>query len=544
MIPTAPILTCAESRTWEAKVLGINPTSTGECEWAAMNRVGHILGRAILEDFAELQSRLESPNILVLAGSGHNAGDAFLAAKAIHSVHPGTRATVILAAESNRLKPLTQRALHVLQQSLQGQCTLAYLQKSQNPPTVETLHQQLAALAGGPKGFDIGLDGLLGLSFQPPLREPTATLLEAVNTFDALRLRAAVDLPSGIGDQSDDQRSFRADFTYAAGIPKTPLFIQPNAAAVGRIRYVDLGFFQQGKPPPTASVLLQPHVLDPLRTFRPPLSDKRAFGHLVVLGGSRTMPGALLMSVKAALRSGVGLVTALAPESVAAAFAAAAPEAMWIPWPETPSGGLALEGKVLLQRILAKASVLLVGPGMGHEPETQQLLSEVVSEATLPLVLDADALHPEIITATAQRSPSANPLVLTPHRGEFSRIAHCVPNADPSWALREFCQKSGAITVLKGPICCIGSVEHPLVYSTFGGPVLARGGSGDLLCGLIAGQLAQEKRDPFEAICRAVAWHGLAADILARRRGAVAVTSTQLLDCLPEALLQPPPTFG
>ena len=531
MIPSIPILTGTEARAWESKVL----SGDTEREWAAMNHAGQGLGRAILQDFAELQNSIETLHLLVLAGKGHNAGDAFIAAQAIHHIHPATRATVMLTTTVDSLKPLTQRALGGLKKSLKGQLNLAYLQppESTSQPTVTTVQQQLSELSG-PQGFDISIDGLLGFSFQPPVREPMATLLQAVNTFSAIRLRAAVDLPSGIGDRSDKEHCFHADFTYAAGIPKAPLFKASNIHAVGRIRYLDLGFFDNASPPQTDSVLLTSQVLDPLRSLRPSLSDKRTFGHLLIIGGSRTMPGALMMSVKAALRSGVGLVTALAPKAVAAAFAAAAPEAMWIPWTETAKGGLALKDKALLQPLLPKVSALLMGPGMGNEPETQQLMAEIVPETSLPLVLDADALQPEILAA--RQLPSAGPLVLTPHHGEFCRIARCKANDVPSPALREFCQSNDTITVLKGPITRIGATGHPLFHSTFGGPVLARGGSGDLLSGLIAGQLAQSTHNPLEAVCRAVAWHGLAADILARRRGTLAVTATELLHYLPDAL--------
>ena len=241
-----------------------------------------------------------------------------------------------------------------------------------------------------------------------------------------------------------------------------------------------------------------------------------------MLGGSRSYPGAVLMAVLAALRSGVGLVTAFVPESLAPAFAARAPEAMWVGWPETPEGGLALEGRHLLQARLTRADAMVIGPGLGREAETLALVSEIVKTAGVPVLLDADALQPAIVRV------AKGPLVLTPHAGEFARIAG-------KTKLRAYAKKSGATIVLKGPITRV-SDGTAVYHSLFGGPVLARGGSGDLLAGLTGGLLAQTPQEPLLAACRGAVWHGRAADYLARAHGQAAVQTTQLLDFLPAAL--------
>jgi NAD(P)H-hydrate epimerase len=222
------------------------------------------------------------------------------------------------------------------------------------------------------------------------------------------------------------------------------------------------------------------------------------------------------MSVLAALRSGVGLVTAFVPESLAPAFAARAPEAMWVGWPESPEGGLALEGSYLLRKKISHASALLVGPGMGRAPETMALVRDVVQQSSLPLVIDADALQPEIVSA------GKAPRILTPHAGEWARIERALTPA--------------MVTIKKGPITQVmtGATRY---HSFFGGPVLARGGSGDLLAGLVAGLLAQSPSEFAVAAAQGVVWHGLAADALARAHGQVSVATTQLLDFLGSALL-------
>jgi NAD(P)H-hydrate epimerase len=244
-------------------------------------------------------------------------------------------------------------------------------------------------------------------------------------------------------------------------------------------------------------------------------SDKRTYGHVFIVGGSRNYPGAVLMSVLAAVRSGAGLVTAFVPESLVTAFAARVPEAMWVGWPETPDGGLALEGSHLLREKIGRASALLIGPGLGREAETLALAKDIVAQVNVPLVIDADALQPDIVGV------GKAPRILTPHAGEWARIEKRVT--------------AEAVLVRKGPIT---AVQHAGVryHSFFGGPVLARGGSGDMLAGLTAGLLAQTPEDVCGAAARGVVWHGMAADALARACGQVAVRTTELLDYLPRVL--------
>lgn len=193
------------------------------------------------------------------------------------------------------------------------------------------------------------------------------------------------------------------------------------------------------------------------------------------------------MAASAAVRSGAGLVTVFAPESLVASFAARLPEAMWVACPETPEGGLALEGLHLVQERIGRATALVVGPGLGRERESLVLAEEMVKMSSAPVVIDADALQPQIVSA------GAIPRILTPHAGELARIAERVP--------------SSAVLVRKGPVTCI-EAQGVSFYSFKGGPVLARGGSGDLLAGLMGG--CWRSRPAIRRRRRAGLWHGMA----------------------------------
>ncbi|HSY53353.1 MAG TPA: NAD(P)H-hydrate dehydratase [Opitutaceae bacterium] len=490
-----PILICAEASAWEKKLFAGDEAA----EWAAMQRAGGAVGAAVLQDFLEIGGFPPAGRILVLVGKGHNGGDALLAAKFILEKNPAASAGVIFAFGERTLRPLARRAWQVLVQAAPG---------------------RVAVTDDTDAGCDLCLDGIFGFQFRPPIDAKTVKLLRRINDHPAIRLRAAVDLPSGVGEKSD-KTAFRADFTYATGTVKLPLLAAPSA---GRLRFLDLGFFQSNDLPDGRDRVLTAEILRPLAALRPAKVDKRTYGHLLVLGGSRSYPGAVLMNVLAALRSGVGLVTAFVPESLAPAFAARAPEAMWVGLPETPSGGLAHKGLALVRARLPRATAFALGSGLGTEAETRALVEEIAKLARMPLLLDADALQPSVLAVT-----SGKRVVLTPHAGEFARINHGAE-------LRAFCKKTGMVVALKGPTTRISDAEGVVYHSFFGGPVLARGGSGDLLAGLTGGLLAQTPAEPLLAAARGVAWHGLAADALAREHGQVAVQTTQLLDFLPVAL--------
>ncbi len=479
MIVAQPILTCAEAKDFEAKFFG----GDEEREWAAMQQAGAAVGDAVLKDFLEIGGFPAAGRVLVLAGKGHNAGDALIAARRIRELHPQARIEVRFVFGERGLRPLVQRAWRELS------------------PVATSVGAWSAC------GYDLVLDGVFGYQFRAPLAPAIAALLAEVNALP-VRLRAAVDLPSGLGEAA----AFRADFTYATGIVKSPLLTLSNA---GRSRFLDLGFEVARVLPNAVARVLTQDGLAPLRALRSSQSDKRTYGHLFIMGGSRSYPGAVLMSVLAALKSGAGLVTAFVPESLVAAYAARVPEAMWVGWPETPEGGLALEGSHLLATRIGRASALLIGPGLGREAETLALVRDVVARASVPLVIDADALQADIV------SVGTAPRVLTPHAGEYARIVSAIP--------------AEAVTVRKGPITAV-EAKGVSYHSFFGGPVLARGGSGDVLAGLTGGLLAQTPGDPLLAACRGVVWHGLAADALARAHGQVAVRTTQLIEFLTVAL--------
>lgn len=518
-----PILSCKEAAEFEAAIL-----KDEAAEWAAMQKAGAGIARALCCDYRELSPLPETLNILALIGKGNNGGDALIACNQLLDKFPGSRITLLFTADANKLRPLVSRAY----EPLKGRVAHHWIRAGMDEAAIDPILDREAA---GEQGFDMCIDGLLGMSFRPPVREPIDALIQAVNSFDRIKLRAAVDLPSGKGDHSD-KLFFRADFTYATGIPKKALFSE--SLDCGRIRVIDLGFQRTSECAAFSAkeTVLADDALRPLRALRPSNANKYTYGHVFIVGGSACMPGALLMAVQAAVRSGVGLVTAFAPSSVSASLAARAPEAMWVPWPERDDGTLDAEAIQLLLGRIGRATAVLVGPGMGKGESAELIARAIIEKVELPIVLDADALCPAVIESAAKRQKyGSGSVVLTPHTGEFTRMAKLKKKEVSNETLRAFCREFHVTTVLKGPLTriCDGDTVR---YSTLGGPVLSRGGSGDLLAGLIGGMVAQRHLDVPVALSSGVVLHGLAAERLAQEKGQVCVYTTQLLDYLPDVL--------
>ncbi|MDQ8193476.1 NAD(P)H-hydrate dehydratase [Coraliomargarita sp. SDUM461004] len=518
-----PVLSCQQAKDLEFSVL-----TDASAEWSAMQQAGAGIAKSVIEDYQELRSVPEHLRILALIGKGNNGGDALLACGQLLADYPRAQVDLILTSPADELRPLAARAL----QELEGRVQIRQISEACG---LSEISQMLVEL-GGEIGFHICIDGLLGMSFVPPLRAPVCDLIEAINAFEGIELRASVDLPSGAGDGVEpDALILRADFSYATGIAKKPLFA--GWGTCGRVRYVDLGFFKTtpGQVVEAEEAILTDAVLAPLRRLRPANVDKRSFGHLFIVGGSARMPGALLMSVRAAVSSGVGLVTAFAPSSVTAVLAAQVPEAMWISWPETSLGTLSPSGMSLILERIDQATAVIAGPGFGADASTEMVAQEIVKLVECPLLLDADALRVSVLEPVRMRQEAYGRVVLTPHMGEFMRVAKLEEPDYTNDVLLDFSKSHGVVTVLKGPqtrICNGASV----IYHTQGGPVLARGGSGDLLTGLIGGMLAQNAHREEEAVAQGLYLHGLAAQCLARVHGQVSVHTTQLLDYLSAVL--------
>ncbi len=259
-------------------------------------------------------------------------------------------------------------------------------------------------------------------------------------------------------------------------------------------------------------------------------SHKGTYGRVVVAGGSRGMSGAAYLAAKAAYRTGCGLAAIVCPEANRVIYQTQLPEAVLHVYPdETPE-------EEVVREALACASSVVLGPGLGRSEAALKLVSLTLSEASAPIVLDADGLnllaaHPELWRKIPKGA------VLTPHPAEMSRLMQSsvsAVTADAPGTALKFAAAHGVICVLKAHRTAVSDGQRLMVNST-GNSGMATGGSGDVLAGIIGSLLAQGA-EPYTAACLGVYLHGLAGDEAAAKLGEHAMIASDIIDALPAVL--------
>jgi ADP-dependent NAD(P)H-hydrate dehydratase len=270
---------------------------------------------------------------------------------------------------------------------------------------------------------------------------------------------------------------------------------------------------------------------------RPADSHKGHFGFVLVIAGSRGMAGAAALVGAAALRSGAGLVRVACPAEVQPTVASFEPSYMTYPLPCDDQGMIRFtESRTVLDRLIAPADVVAVGPGLGQSEGVQELIRWVIESTDKPLVIDADGIN-ALTHQPALLSRLNRPVILTPHPGEFARLAGTsvaeVQADRVQQAARLAASSEPLIVVLKGAQTVVTDGRHVYVNKS-GNPGMATGGSGDVLTGVIAALIGQ-KLAPFDAAQLGVHIHGLAGDIARDQNGMVGMIAGDIVDALPDA---------
>jgi ADP-dependent NAD(P)H-hydrate dehydratase / NAD(P)H-hydrate epimerase len=414
-----------------------------------MDRAGEGIANAILEQEAR-------PGIVVAyLGKGNNAGDAIVAGSLL--VKSGWEIWTRPLVPASDLQPLPKKKLQKLDARL---ISGPIIDLPKNRPRVI-------------------LDGLLGLGSRSDLNPSLKALTREIN---ALRLKSnatvyAVDLPTGLGEESIDPDAVLADFTVTIGFPKTALFREDASNSVGRILVIDLPELTARAPKEPSRTILS--GASNLRGFVPRRlfdSHKGDFGRVGIVAGSRGLVGASVLCSEAAARAGGGLISLYVPEDIyGLVVSKVAPEIMVRPTRDLRS--------VLEERVDA----LGVGPGLGSIG--QQEILDVVAGFRGPMVVDADALN-ALSTAVGRLHECAGPRLLTPHPGEMSRL-WATSGKSRLEIVNGFTTEFPAALLLKGSRTLVGQSGKPMAYNSTGTPGLATGGSGDVLTGVCAAFLAR-----------------------------------------------------
>src|SRR5918992_1693768 len=375
---------------------------------------------------------------------------------------------------------------------------------------------------------DLALDGMFGTGFRGALDGDAAFAADALNSAACPVL--AIDIPSGVdgltGAVSGIAVEAVATVCFVAVKPGLVLF--PGAALAGDIEVADIGI-DPNTPPPSLGLNEEADVAAWLPP-RPAESHKWSVGAVYVVGGSQGMTGAVMLAARAALRAGAGMVVAGLPGD--AAVRASGGEVITRSLPSTSSGGLDEDAAKEVLDGLDRFRALVVGPGLGRTASTVAAVRRLVAEAPVPLVLDADglnALDGDVDLLAAR--PAAT--IVTPHAGEYARLAGEPVGEDRVAAARRLAERAGAVVLLKGSRTVVADPTGRAAINATGGPWLATAGTGDVLSGIV-GSLAAMGLPAFRAATAGAWLHGRAADV-AGHEGLVA---GDLIHALPTVLSQ------
>jgi NAD(P)H-hydrate epimerase len=490
-----------------------------------MARAGSGLAGA-LRDWARY-AELAAPEVLVAAGKGNNGGDAFVAARKLFE--EGWSVQVLLAAKRNEVKG---DAADAMQAMIASGLDLTECPGEEN------------WAAGAQEGVSVNLvvDALLGTGASGPPAGAVAAAICRINQLQSRAWVVSVDVPSGLnGDTGQvEEPCVRADLTLTMGLPKRGLLTEPALEVRGGLELVDIGLDAASVDAAEAMDGVEwnaPLELARMIPKRPRCSHKGNFGRVLVIGGSRGMPGAPAMAALGALHAGAGLITVLTPSEIAGQVSSRAPELMVAGGPANDEGGLSVEVWQEWRSRIKGFDALVIGPGMGGHPDVSALLRQILREGEAPMVLDADALNAlKGQLHWLDRTPA--PIAITPHPGEMARLFGLPVDqiqSDRVGMATEAAKRADATVVLKGADTVIAPSEGPVFINTSGNPGMASGGTGDVLAGMLGG-LAAQGLSFLEASRLAVYLHGKAGDIAALRHSQMAMTASSLLDALPAAV--------
>jgi NAD(P)H-hydrate epimerase len=366
---------------------------------------------------------------------------------------------------------------------------------------------------------DVIVDALLGIGLREEPREDAARMIELVNASG--RPVIAVDVPSGVDASTGEVAGIavNAVATVTFGAAKVGLAVSPGRLHAGSVAVAPLGL----RPREHEHALVPASaLLDVPRKSTG--STKYSAGSVLIVGGSRGLTGAPMLSALAAFRADAGYVAVAAPESTLPVLESVLLEVVKRPLPEDTAGRLLPRAADSILEAAEKASAVAIGPGLGRSDGTVELVRILLERLQLPVVLDADALW------ELEPFARAAPTVLTPHTGELARLlgteSHEV-DAHRLQSVRRAASRFGAVVLLKGPDTLVASPREGVLVAAYGTPALATAGSGDVLTGVIAAFLAKGMEAKLAAATGAVA-HGIAAELVEPQRGVVAT------DLLPE----------
>ncbi len=475
-------------------------------------------GRGIAEYLADVaEDGIEDKKVAVFCGKGNNGGDGFVVGR--YLAEWGADVLFFLFGKKDDV-------------SEDSEANIKKVEEMDLPIQEITEIDQVEIDID----TDLIIDAFFGTGFHGDIR---GTIAEAVDFINSLDIPvAAVDCPSGLNASTGElsESSIIADFTATLALPKFGQLVYPGKANVGVLRVIDIGIPEDVVEEKGIELNLIDHnYIHENLPIHPLDGHKGTLGKLFIIAGSEGLTGAACMTANAATRSGIGLCYLGIPSSLNDICEAKLTETITRTLPEVSKKRcFALRGLGEFKQYFEWADAVALGPGIGTHHETKELLKRLMTRIELPTVIDADGLN--CFQGDIEPLVKANfPCVITPHPGELSRLIDEPIKEIASDRLRYAklaAEKLNKVVLLKGAPTYIANPEGDIYLNPTGNIGLAKGGSGDVLTGMIAAFLTQGL-SPLQAACCGAYLHGLAADYVREEIGSVGMIPTDLIEVLP-----------
>jgi len=474
-------------------------------------------GNGLADHISETAGKMQVTSLLFLCGNGNNAGDCFVAANRLAG-----QFSITIGLIAGIPKTRTAYTKYRMMQNV-------------------TVLTEQAKIEQAVRSATLIIDGVFGIGFRGELTPFVQSMFQIIDN-DPEKYCIAVDIPSGgsglNGSAAAGTPHCIATITFGAA--KHGLFLSPLADHCGTIHFVDIGipesaFAELGYP----AYRIDEADVRKLLPMRPLQGHKGMFGRLLCVTGSRNMPGAAILSVKAALRSGVGTICVASDINVCRMLVGSTPECMMLPLPTDQDGKLSqLAGAPILE-YAKSCSAVLIGCGLGQSDTLKHLIPTLISQIEAPIILDADGLN-ALASGIDILQKAKVPVILTPHPAEMARLLYTsvedVQKDRMSAAKRLASRFPKTIVVLKGTGTIVATAERAYINTT-GNSGMSKGGSGDVLAGMIASLTAQGIA-PENAAQIGVYLHGIAGERAAEKYSRRAMLPTDLIGTLPSVFAE------
>ena len=470
---------------------------------------------------------LEGASVAVVVGRGNNGGDGFVIGR--YLMEMGVSVSFFLLSTRDRIQGDAEANMDLVL-NLLAEHSLSQFIEIPDKKSLEAAAEIL-------EDHDLFVDAIFGTGLNSDVRGIYRDVIKLIN--ESGKAVFSVDIPSGINADTGDVCgvAIQADATATFAFAKAGHILYPGNFHTGDLEVIDIGIPGHIAKAQSPNIFLpEPHDIAGLIPARDFNAHKGSSGHLLVLAGSPGKTGAAVLCANAAMRTGAGLVTLGVPEKIMPVMEPMVIEPMTAALAQTPSGGLDAAALDDIISLLADKAALAIGPGMGTDPGTQELVKSIMAISSVPMVIDADGLNcvskePDILYT------AKSPVILTPHPGEMARLSG-KSTADIQQnrmeTARHFAEKYKVILVLKGAQTLVACPDGVVFICPTGNPGMACGGMGDVLTGMIAAFLAQNL-PPESAALAGVYVHGLCGDLLAEDH-AFGFSASDMVAGIPQAL--------